>query len=372
MTGSSVRMPTDAPLTLVVPDYEVIENSAGFGRAHARYRLVITEAGSEWQVRRRWTSSRLTIDFVALTHPAAFTRDKVPDFEPHAWWRIGSSALDPKFLSERCASMQELLQALCDVLKVSIVRQDGPSALLALLMDCDTPDAPAEALMQRAHTTGGDLRADPPTPPADWRRAQSAAGALHSPERQQQRTSASPTRPREADGPNSREAEGSGQPAWLTEADRLSRRLLPAASPSWATSAVRRVTTQQPLRRRTRAPRRRSAHAAHLWPRRPPSCSQPWRRKCLRWQARADRLSARPRPLMPLLPTSLPTSPGRRLRRRRLRRWRRGQRRRRAHVRGSVSRSARGSGRRFVRRVLPSQRSGRQRPLVPLSARPRI
>ena len=221
MTGSSVRMPTDAPLTLVVPDYEVIENSAGFGRAHARYRLVITEAGSEWQVRRRWTELRMTIDSLRSTHPAAFTKDKVPDFEPHAWWRIGSSALDPKFLSERCASMQELLQALCDVLKVSIVRQDGPSALLALLMDCDTPDAPAEALMQRAHTTGGDLRADPPTPPADWRRAQSAAGALHSPERQQQRTSASPTRPREADGPNSREAEGSGQPAWLTEADRL-------------------------------------------------------------------------------------------------------------------------------------------------------
>ena len=57
--------------------------------------------------------------------------------------------------------MQALVQALVDVLGVSVARQQGPSALLALLSDVEASAAGGadsaaahEALFKRAQTTG--------------------------------------------------------------------------------------------------------------------------------------------------------------------------------------------------------------------------
>ena len=67
-----------APLVVVVADYEIVDAAGlGFGRQHARYRLVITEAGAGWEVRRRWTELRITIDALRVTHPAALASPKV-------------------------------------------------------------------------------------------------------------------------------------------------------------------------------------------------------------------------------------------------------------------------------------------------------
>ena len=61
-----------------------------------------------WEVKRRWTELRITIDALKATHSPVFACDGVPSFEPHAWWRLGPAALDPKFLTERAQSMQSI------------------------------------------------------------------------------------------------------------------------------------------------------------------------------------------------------------------------------------------------------------------------
>ena len=84
----------------------------------------------------------MTIDALKATHINAFSAPGVPDFEPHAWWRVGPAALQPEFLAERAESMQALLQALVRALDVSVLAQRGPSPLLALLSDCDDETSP--------------------------------------------------------------------------------------------------------------------------------------------------------------------------------------------------------------------------------------
>ena len=173
-----------APLLVVVPDWEVVDTlGKGFGKQHARYRLVCSEAGCSWEVARRWTELRMTIEALKATHAAAFDAPAIPAFEPHAWWRLGAAALEPSFLQERAASMQALLQGLVDVLGVSVVRQRGPSPLLALLSDCDDASSlrsPAAAPAAQLRQSNGVLSPPPaaaraPGTPADWRMAQSAA-----------------------------------------------------------------------------------------------------------------------------------------------------------------------------------------------------
>ena len=108
MTGASAN---ESPLVVVVPDHEVIESEAGFGRRHAIYRIVCTEGAATWTIRRRWTELRITIDAMQQTHAAALKL--APSFEAHPpFWRLGAAQLEPEFLSERAASMQSLLQAL--------------------------------------------------------------------------------------------------------------------------------------------------------------------------------------------------------------------------------------------------------------------
>lgn len=185
-------------MRIAVPSYEVATSEAGFGqRQHARYRVVCHEAGAQWTVHRRWTELRMTVDALKQTHPAAFTSPKMPSFEPHAWWRIGSSALDPAFLKSRAENMQLLLQALVDLLDVSVSKQRGPSALLALLVDCD-PGMSVQA----------------PRTPAEWRRAQLAAPDFESPISTGRACS-----PESDSGGGGEGGESTELPPWLTEAD---------------------------------------------------------------------------------------------------------------------------------------------------------
>lgn len=52
------RIMAESILVVLVPDFEVCAD--GGGRPHARYRLVCTEEGDTWDVRRRWSECRGT------------------------------------------------------------------------------------------------------------------------------------------------------------------------------------------------------------------------------------------------------------------------------------------------------------------------
>lgn len=174
--------PPQLPLVVVVPEHELSEPEAGFGRRHAIYRIVCKEGhGAEWHVKRRWTELRLTYDALLRTHQDALR--SAPAFEAHPpFWRLGPAQLEREFLDQRAASMQALLQSLINTLGVSVLRQQGPSPLLALLSDCDD----VGKAIAGGNPHGGLLRAQTaahgvaPTPAA-WRRAQSAAARLGSP-----------------------------------------------------------------------------------------------------------------------------------------------------------------------------------------------
>ena len=64
----------DDDLRVAVPDYDIIDTlGQSFGRQHARYRIVCKEGGHVWEVQRRWTELRVTIDALKATHINAFS-----------------------------------------------------------------------------------------------------------------------------------------------------------------------------------------------------------------------------------------------------------------------------------------------------------
>ena len=90
----------------------------------------------------RLLSTAVVVNLLREADPAVFASPEVPTFEPHAWWRLGATALEPRLLAERAASMETLLQALVNVLNCSILRQAGPSPFLALLTGCSPASSP--------------------------------------------------------------------------------------------------------------------------------------------------------------------------------------------------------------------------------------
>ena len=70
----------DDDLLVAVPDYDIIDTlGQSFGRQHARYRIVCKEGGHAWEVQRRWTELRVTIDALKATHVNAFSAGRVDD-----------------------------------------------------------------------------------------------------------------------------------------------------------------------------------------------------------------------------------------------------------------------------------------------------
>ena len=105
----------DDDLLVAVPDYDIIDTlGQSFGRQHARYRIVCKEGGHAWEVQRRWTELRVTIDALKATHVNAFSAPGVPDFEPHAWWRVGPAALQPEFFDPDRGTKQD---AACEAIE---------------------------------------------------------------------------------------------------------------------------------------------------------------------------------------------------------------------------------------------------------------
>ena len=96
--------PPQLPLVVVVPEHELSEPEAGFGRRHAIYRIVCKEGhGAEWHVKRRWTELRLTYDALLRTHQDALRS------APGSWSRCGNSLVrwtaQVKLLGAACAPL---------------------------------------------------------------------------------------------------------------------------------------------------------------------------------------------------------------------------------------------------------------------------
>ena len=103
----------DSLLSVSIPDAEVV-NSDRAKDAFAAYRIVVTpSSGAEpWECRRRWHDFKLLLEDLKQDHGQKLKELRLPSFEQHSWRNLVGSAKGSKFLNERCARAERLLQAL--------------------------------------------------------------------------------------------------------------------------------------------------------------------------------------------------------------------------------------------------------------------
>jgi len=123
----------------------------------AVYIIRCTEAGKTWEVRRRWTDIRITVDLLRASEgftSALFTSPAMPSFDAHGpWWRIGPAEYDPAFLLSRARSLQALLEWAVRETRCSVLHQRGPSPLLAVLCDEDHVLQPPSVVVDSTPST---------------------------------------------------------------------------------------------------------------------------------------------------------------------------------------------------------------------------